>query len=306
MINVSPNGNTRFFSTSIMQTDDTLKDAINDQAMFFEFDVLLEKEGENGTYVEVKASNIDSLKKINNYVTYQDSLLDDQMIVTKSLADDFQLSIGDEVFIHINESQKTFNIVEIVEDDMLFTGHQVFIDKTEALPFFLNALSHKLARLNTALLTNIYNKVYVDIHENYEISEVISLFQSKEAYQSLTFEVTMDELAINQFIQRNITAFFMIILISIFAIAFVLKTTLEVYFHEKQQLYATIHILGGKKRFSMMIVIMEMIVFFIIAFLLAILFSQVIINFGLTYLSSNLIYHIEKTNIIYALLISFI
>ena len=306
IMSVSPNGNTRFFSTSVLQTDDQINEVINEKAMFFEFDVLLQASDQNRQYVHVKASHLDMLKKINRYVYYQDSLLDDEMIITESLALEMKLDVGNEVFIQVNEQQKTFKIVEVVKDDMLFDEMQIFIDKTEGLPFFLNALSPSLASLNPILLSNIYNKVYIDIHASYEINDVITILQSKEPYRLLTYNITVDDDAIQQFIQRNITAFFMIISISLFAIMFVLKTTLEVYFHEKKQLYATIHILGGKKRFSIGIVMMEMLIFFLISFLLAISLSQLIINFGLNYLASDMIYKISYIRILYALLISMV
>lgn len=306
IMSVSPNGNTRFFSTSVLQNDDQIKETINDQAMFFEFDVLLQTNNQHRQYVHVKASHLEMLKKINRYIYYQNDLLDDEMIITESLALDMSLVVGDEVFIQVNEQQKTFKIVEVVKDDMLFDGHQIFIDKSEGLPFFLNALSPSLASLNPALLTNIYNKVYIDINASYEINDVITILQSKEPYRLLSYNITIDDDAIQQFIQRNITAFFMIISISLFAIIFVLKTTLEVYFHEKKQLYATIHILGGKKRFSIGIVMMEMLIFFFISFLLAIALSQIIINFGLNYLASHMVYQISYMHILYALLISVI
>jgi hypothetical protein len=300
IMSVSPLGRTRFFSVSTLEADDQIDDAIYDKAMFFEFEVLLEKNNEVKNYVQVKASHIDTLKKISHHVTYQKDLLDDEMIITESLASSMDLNIGDEVFIDIKEQQKTFVVVDIIKDDMLFTGQQIFIDKTEGLPFFLSALSASLESLNPALLTNIYNKVYIDVDDAYDIEEVIQLIQSKVPYQLLTFNLTVDDDAVGQFIQRNMTAFFMIISISLFAIAFVLKTTLEVYFNEKKQLYATIHILGGKKRFSVMIVMMEMLIFFITSFLIAIFLAQQLINYGLNYLGSNLIYSIDQRHILYA------
>jgi hypothetical protein len=300
IMSVSPLGQTRFFSVSSFNADEQIQDAINKKAMFFEFDVLLQKTEDIKTYVHVKASNLDMLKSINEYVSYPSELLDDEMIITESLALAMDIKINDDVYIEVSNEQKTFVVVDIIKDDMLFSGEQIFIDKSEGLPFFLSALSPSLESLNPALLTNIYNRVYLDVKDSYDIDEVSLLIQSKESYRLLTYELTIDDEAINQFIQRNITAFFMIISISLFAIIFVLKTTLEVYFHEKKQLYATIHILGGKKRFSVAVVMMEMLIFFIIAFLIAVFLSQQIIYIGLNYLSSNLVYQMNQIHILYA------
>jgi len=300
IMSVSPLGQTRFFSVSRFNADEQIQDAINKKAMFFEFDVLLQKTEDIKTYVHVKASNLDMLKSINEYVSYPSELLDDEMIITESLALAMDIKINDDVYIEVSNEQKTFVVVDIIKDDMLFSGEQIFIDKSEGLPFFLSALSPSLESLNPALLTNIYNRVYLDVKDSYDIDEVSLLIQSKESYKLLTYELTIDDEAINQFIQRNITAFFMIISISLFAIIFVLKTTLEVYFHEKKQLYATIHILGGKKRFSVAVVMIEMLIFFIIAFLIAVFLSQQIIYIGLNYLSSNLVYQINQRHILYA------
>jgi len=300
IMSISPLGQTRFFSVSSLNSDESIHDAIDKKAMFFEFDVLLQKNEDVKTYVHVKASNLEMLKNINDYVSYPSELLDDEMIITESLALSMDIKMNDQVYIDISGEQKTFVVVDIVEDDMLFSGEQIFIDKTEGLPFFLSALSPSLESLNPALLTNIYNRVYLDIKDSYDIDEVSLLIQSKEPYRLLTFELTIDDEAIHQFIQRNITAFFMIISISLFAIIFVLKTTLEVYFHEKKQLYATIHILGGKKRFSVAIVTIEMLIFFILSFLIAVFLSQQIIYIGLNYLTSHLYYQIQQIHIIYA------
>ena len=306
IMSVSPLGQTRFFSVSSFNADEQIQDAINKKAMFFEFDVLLQKNDDIKTYVHVKASNLDMLKSINEYVSYPTELLDDEMIITESLALAMDIKINDDVYIEISNEQKTFVVVDIIKDDMLFSGEQIFIDKSEGLPFFLSALSSSLESLNPALLTNIYNRIYLDVKDSYDIDEVSLLIQSKEPYRLLTYELTIDDEAINQFIQRNITAFFMIISISLFAIIFVLKTTLEVYFHEKKQIYATIHILGGKKRFSVAVVMMEMLFFFIIAFLIAVFLTQQIIYIGLNYLSSNLVYQINQTHIFYAAILALI
>jgi putative ABC transport system permease protein len=304
-VSVSQTGNTRFFSISKLNMDTELVSMIEDQTMFFEFDVLLETSVEQ-TYVHVYASHIEEFNKISNHNQNVQSLEDDEMIVTSSFSMDHQLSINDKVIIYIKESQKTFTIVEIVEDGKLFSGDSVFIEKDEALPFFLTSLSPSLESLPSSLLKNMYNTIYIDIKEESSFEDVVLKLKSITGYENLDYDKTIDEDAIEQFVERNFSAFLMILTIVLIAVLFVLETTLLVYFNEKKSLFSTIHILGGRKKFSFSIVGIELFFLFIFSFILSIYLTKGVIVYGLKYLESTAIYDLSIEDVIISFLIGIV
>lgn len=306
IVDVSSSGETRFFSLTPLENSAELKEIIVDKAMFFEFDVLLETRLEERTYVHVFASSIEQFAKISNLTKVHEFTNGNEMIVTKSFAQTYDLEILDEVSLFAKETDKTFIIIDIVEDGKLFSEQSVFIDKKESLSFFLSSLSPSLAEFPPLLLANIYNTVYIDIGDSSGYDEVVTAFKNMTPYQNLEYTKTIDEKAVRNYVMRTSSTFSMILSVVLISILFVLQTTLLVHFNEKKLMFAQIHVLGGRKQFSFFLVFIEMMIFFFISFTLSIFITNLIINFGTQYLEVKLTYSLPLNHIWLSLLVSLI
>lgn len=301
VMNISSNGDSRFFSISQMNLNDDIDKMIKDKAVFFEFEVLLETNQSDRVYVHIFSSSKEDFSKISTYTNNEIELADNEMIVTKSFADTYGLKIDDEVSLFARLSEKTFIIKDIVEDGHLFIDNSIFIDKEESLSFFLSSLSPTLDGLPPVLLQNMYNFVYIDINPGYTYDDVSEALQDIAQYEKLSFTETINQNSINQAVSRNISIFSMMLSIVFISILFVLQTTLLVYFNEKKAIFSQIHVLGGKKQFSLSLVMIEMITFFIISFILSIWATNSILHYGINFLSINLVYNVKFSSLIYAL-----
>ncbi len=304
VVEVSSTGDARFFSTADFDEND-ISSIIKRYDAFFEFDILATTENDE-SYVHVYASNIDSLSYISNQDISQTSLLDHEVIVTKSYADDHQLQIGDEITLNASDSFKTFEIIDIIEDDFMFQGSSIFIDKQTSISFFLETLSPTLAGFPPSLLTHFYNRVYIELNDDITYDQAYEVFQNYLGYQSLNYIETYN---MNQILTdtNQMTALFDVVLIFVFfAIVLVLSTTLQVYFYEKKKMSGVIHVLGGKPRFSMSVMMTELITLSSLGFLAGWLLTQKLINFGFIYLESSQTYQLSRRDIGLSLLIFFI
>lgn len=306
IVDVSSSGETRFFSLTPLESSEELKEIITDKAMFFEFDVLLETRLEERTYVHVFASSVEQFAKISNLSKGHEFANGNEMIITKSFAKIYNLEILDEVSLFAKETEKSFIIIDIIEDGKLFSEQSVFIDKKESLSFFLSSLSPSLAELPPLLLANIYNTLYVDIGDASGYDNAVSAFKTIAPYRNLEYTKTIDEKAVHNFVTKTSSMFSMILSVVLISILFVLQTTLLVHFNEKKLLFAQIHILGGRKQFSFVLVFIEMMIFFFISFVSSIFVANRIINFGIKYLETNLAYTLSSSHIGLSLVVSLI
>ncbi len=302
VMNISSSGDARFFSISQMNLNDDVSQMIEDKAVFFEFDVLLETNQTDRVYVHVFSSSKEDLSKISTYANDEIDLADDEMIITKSFSETYGLNIDDSVSLFARETQKTFIIKDIIDDGHLFIENSIFIDKDESLLFFLSSLSPSLDSLPSSLLKNMYNFVYIDIKPEYSYDQLAQSLQDISQYEKLSFTQTIDQNAVDHFVSRNISIFSMMLSIVFVSILFVLQTTLLVYFNEKKVIFSQVHVLGGKKQFSLSLVLIEMFTFFMLSFVISIWVTNFILDFGINYLKINLVYDIQFVHLIYALI----
>ena len=305
VMTLSQTSDTRFFRTSAF-TRPEVDDIVKDYIPFFEVDVLLETENSDKLYVHVFSSTYENFKEISNASSSFTNLGDDEIIITESFADAYQIQVSDSIILYAGETTRTLFVFDIVEDGKLFSGESIFIEKDVALPFFLESISPSLADLPPSLLVNIHNKVYLDLEDDISHQEAISILKGVPDFSNLDYEVTIDQEAINQFVNRNVSVFLMVISMIVIAILLVMQTTLLVYFEDKKKNFGTIKILGGSHLFSLLVVGIEMLIYLLISFVLSIYLSNLIIGIGLDYLDSPITYSLPTFYILISLSIIFL
>ncbi|MFA6800586.1 MAG: hypothetical protein WCR19_00600, partial [Acholeplasmataceae bacterium] len=297
ILEVSNQSDSRFFSISHF-TDQEISQMIDDYDAFFEFDVLI-THNQDKNYVHVFASDIASLKNISgaNQIDIE-SLNSNEVIITKSYAQNNNLSISDTISIQASDTSKTFIIVDIIEDAHQFTGQSIFIDKNTSLSFFLESLSPLLASFPQTLLNRLYNRVYINLNSEYTYDAAADVFKTVDAYKALSYVETYNMAEINTNVDQATALFDVVIIFVFMAIVLVLETTLIVYFNDKKKMSGIIQILGGKKTFSLSVMLIELFIFELMALIFGKIFTNLIIKKGLTFLGSSRIYQLSQTQII--------
>ena len=293
------NGNLRYFSITQLNTYDQLDEIIDDYIPFFEIDTLVGVGTTNKIYVKVMASTLEQFKKVSNSVHYASlNLPSDSVIITESMSKTYDLSIGDSVTVYVGDTNHVYQIVDIIIDGGLFQDNTLFMNKNENLSLFLSALNPVLGALPPNILANIYNQVYFEVKDQVLITEAIHQIESISPYDTLSFEESIDLPAINQLINRSVSVFDLIIVFVFLAIILVMQTTFMLYFDEKKRTFAVIELLGGRKKFSYSIILIEVLFFILISAPLSLLFSNSVISVGLNFIGSSSAYQLSTSSIL--------
>ena len=299
---VTLNSNLRFFSIRPLADTSDLDTVIEDYAPFFEMDTLVQI---NGTkqYVKTMSSTLDNFVKVSNPIHYENSILDnDEVIVTQSLADTYQLNNGDAITLYLGDLTKDYFIVDIVEDGGLFLDETIYLNKDGSLSFFLTALNPSLASLNPVFLTNFYNQVYFETKDGITNTEAMTFVSSITQFSNLKFQLSIDEQAVDQEIRRNVSFFNLIVVIVFLVILLVMQTTFMLYFEEKKKGFAVIDLLGGSHLFSYGVVLLEILIFFTLSLFASVFITNAIIKNGMRFVGSPATYQLEFSTIFWCAL----
>jgi len=301
---VTLNSNLRFFSIRALNDADDLDLYIEDYVPFFEMDTLVEINGEK-QYVKTMSSSLDQLAKVSNPIHYaQATLTETEVIITQSLANQYNLQLGETLSLYLGNATKDYTIVDIVDDGGLFQGDTIFLNKAGSLSFFLSALNPSLSSLNPALLVNIYNQVYFDVNSDTTYNQAMSFVSGIQEFSNLKMQLAIDTDAVDQQIRRNVAFFDLIIVLVFLVILLVMQTTFLLYFNEKKKGFAIVNLLGGTNRFAYSTVLIEIMIFFIISLLSSIFIANTVMQKGLTYVGSNATYSLELSTILKTMLIT--
>lgn len=294
VLEVSSQGSSRFFSISDFDDPD-ISNQMDAYYPFFEFDVLSSVDFDM-SYVHIYASDMASFKHIASEIhTDLETLGDNQIIITKSYADTYDLNIDDQILLHASDTNKSFTIIDIIDDAYLFSGPSVFVEKQTAMSFFLESLSPTLASFPPALLTNLYNRVYIDLNNQTSYLQAKDIFENVSSYELLNYVETYNMMQINIDVNRMVALFDVVIVIVFAAIILVLETTLVVYFYDKKKMSSTISVLGGRKNFSISVLLVEICVLLLSSIYIGIILTNLIIKAGFTYLESFRTYQLTTT-----------
>ncbi|MBE0700311.1 MAG: hypothetical protein IH571_01360, partial [Acholeplasmataceae bacterium] len=301
----SPNSNTRYFTIRDYEESEVMGNLIEDYVPFFEISTLVQVNPNVKTYVNTMASSLSQLRKVSNEIAYVgESLQANQVMVTKSFAKTYSLSEGDELTLHVGEASSAYQIVELVEDGGLFQGRTIFLNKASSLSLFLVALNPAFGAIPPNILVNFYNTVYFDLKDGVSFDEAASALESIPAYNTLTIEESINRVATDQLIQRNVAIFNVVIFVILFAVFLVMQTTFMVFFDEKRKSFAVIDMLGGRRSFSFFVVLIEMMLFFVLSVFLSVIIANFIISYGLVFIESTFTYHLSFLQILSSSLIS--
>lgn len=292
-IHVNKASDTRFFSITPLNNE-TIETMTDHMYPFFEFDVLVHVSEQDQGYVHLYASSLNDLTAIVGQDQINSSTIaDNEVIITQSYADHHELVMGDSLTLTANNTTKVFVVIEIIADQQLFTDDSIFIDKEASLHFFLNALDPNLANLPSILLKNFYNVIYVDISDVTQFDDAVSAFKAQSGFENLTYDQTINPIQVNDRVNRNTALFSGLLSFIIVSILLILYSTLHVVLHDRRKQMTLIHTLGGRHEYTYFIISAELVLEFVVAFIAAIFMTNLMITFGMNYLSSPIIYQLS-------------
>lgn len=300
-LSVNENSQMRYFSIRHFNENYEVQELFSDVLPFFEIQTLVGF-NDKKIYVTAMASSIDSFKKTTGIVNYSKELAENEVIITESLARKYQLNINESLILYVGESYKSFEIVEIVIDDGLFTGNKIYLNKEYCISFFLSALNPTLGNLKPIFFKNLYNRIYFEVNDEVDIEFAKEQVLNIDDFKSLEITNVLDYENL-KLIDRNITIFLIIISFIFLAIFSVMQTTFQIVFEEKRKTFSIIALLGGTKLFSFVIIIIEIAIVFIFSFLISIKLANFIINQGLIHVGINATYNIKSSAILSSALI---
>lgn len=286
MVNVGQTGNSRFFTIRPFNESLERDQYVRDYAAFFTMDVLLKHEDQS-IYVKSMSSDIDQLSKVTTVPDTLAELLDDEIVMTQSLAEILNVNIGDTISLSLANDLKTYTIQEILADEGLFQDNTVFLNKAGSLTFFLTALDPALGALPSFALTNLYNELYLNLEDDITLGQVETWMRSLNGYDALSIEETINLQEISDQINRSFSVFMVITFMVIFAILLVLETSLKVYFNDSKKVMGIIHILGGKPSLSYRMVVYEFSLYIAFSLLLGRFLAKGIIQYGLYFVGGR-------------------
>ncbi|MCF7930555.1 MAG: hypothetical protein K9L02_03485 [Acholeplasmataceae bacterium] len=299
---ITLNSDLRFFSIRPLTESTDLNTVVDDYAPFFEMDTLVEINGVK-QYVKTMASTLDNFVKVSNPIHYSNPTLDDdEVIITESLADTYQLNRGDFITLYLGTATRDYLIVDIVADGGLFLNETIYLNKDGSLSFFLTALNPSLASLNPIFLTQFYNQVYFEVKEGVTDLQAISFLQSITQFSNLNFQVSIDHQAVDQQIRRNVSFFNLIVVIVFLVILLVMQTTFMLYFEEKKKGFAVIDLLGGSHLFSYGVVMLEILIFFTLSIIASVFIANSVIDNGMKFVGSSATYQLDFMTVFWSAL----
>jgi putative ABC transport system permease protein len=157
--------------------------------------------------------------------------------------------------------------------------------------------------INPNFTKKIYNVIYFSLKDNSNSSALKSEIKSINDYQNLVIKDTYHYDRINDLTNRVVALLFLTFIFILLAILFVLQSTLQTVFMERKAQVGVIRILGGSEKFSFFVILSELLLFILTAFLSGLFLTNLIVKKGLESVGSTLNYHIDQEAILFSLII---
>ena len=294
------NTNARFFSiTQLIQYKNTHED-IKSYVPFFETQMLISANNQE-SYVKLFAGELSYLRVLVDKLDYVHLTLGpSDVMVTKSFAEQNELSINQSIELWIGSQTKTYQIVEIIPDQSLFREHSIFVGKTSIIRAIITEIDPSYNAYPDQVFINLYNKVYLETRDS---ESVISNLKQISSYQELLIQESINYEAINQLVNKNTIVFELMISIIMVSIILVMITTFKLYFDSKRFEEAILSILGYRKNKIIRLTLLELFIFIVIGFTISLFLTSAFMRYALLSLASQYKYSLGFKECLLALLV---
>jgi len=231
--------------------------------------------GGKSSYVNVLSS---SQIELRNVTLIEIGLIGaGDMVVTESYAEKNGLTVGDQVKLSIADQTLDYLIIAIVEEKGIFSGDTVFVLK-ERITQTMFGFSG---------LSNLGNKVYFDVGDEYEIQTVIDILKLSPTYQDNEFIRTLDLDKIERQATFNASIFIGLGLMAVIALVLVLQSIFPLIYKDLAKSSGVVQTLGGKSSFVFHVWMIEVALILVTALPAGVLLSWFVFNQGLQVVGIN-------------------
>lgn len=124
-------------------------------------------------------------------------------------------------------------------------------------------------------------------------------------YPQQIVKATVNQQYIEDTVVKYGSLIFLIMTLILFIVLLLLQSTFSLVFEDRKQQIAVIDILGGRKSFTLLSLLVEFLMYYLPSFFISIFLTNVVINTGLKYIGTNISYQLHINNIITGLCLSF-
>lgn len=293
-LTVDQSAQSRFFSIQALKNHTASHATEFDYIAFFETQILL-KHNEEFVYANLFASDLPTLKEVVKTAYVHDNLLNDEMIISLSLSQDYGIALNDTVTVLVGSTEKMYKVVSIETDQKFFKQQAVFVSKDSLIRLLITEINPSLSALPSSVLANLYNSVYIrPLSEDKAAIEVIKLLPG---YQNLLLEPTINYETISQMIDRNVALFELMMSLVTVAIIGVLYVVFLI--HYKSVLYrnTVLTTLGASKRLIRSLGFSEWTLFIGLSLFFGLMAANGFLNWTLNQFSNGLWINIPLSDI---------
>lgn len=197
-------------------------------------------------------------------------LLENQVIITRSLADKYGLDIGSSFNFSIFTTEFDYTVGDIFEDRNQFSGDAFYIDK-----------SIIMESLYGFSLDNLGNVVYIDCVNENSISDLHSRLTVDSEYDDYNIAKTIDWDYIDTRANDLVSMFLAVGLIIILAIFLVLDSLIPNVSKDIPKQLGVVRTLGGTKSFVWHVYLYQWIIYIVVSFVIGSILSVFVYNMAL-------------------------
>ena len=234
--------------------------------VFFNLFVLVETE--DTFYTELMSSSKADMERLID-VDIQ-SIGTEEVIITKSLAKEHNLSQNSQLIIKMLGTEYSYTVVQIIDDNGLFAGDKIFVDKNTLIADFYGVSG----------LDNLGNTIYVDVIDIANIDNVFERIINDDNYDNYLIEKTINEELNASKALYNSTIMIGIVSLILVTLMMVIHSLFPLLERKLSKQYALIRILGGDNRFVFWIWIFEIAILTVAASIVGSILAIIVMNFS--------------------------
>ena len=238
----------------------------NDSLAFFNLNLLTETNEDK--YYSMMFSSLDY--EFERFVDQDVNTLSNEVIITDTFANTYNLKKGDNFIFYILENTFTYSVGEIFPDTGIFKGLSFYVDKETLLENVYGLSS----------LSNFGNTIYLDIKDDYDISNIINFLESSQEYKGYHIFPAVNWEYINSRTMDNISMFLSLGVIVLLAILMVLDSLFPIVNKDMKKNLGIINTLGGKSKIIYHVSIIQWMIYILISLVIGLILSVFVINYG--------------------------
>lgn len=236
---------------------------INYALSFFNIQVLTEKD-DQVFYSQLLSSLPHEFEIL---IDKEISIRADEAIISKSLAEEKNLNVGDSFSFYVLDDLYEYKVTEIIEDYGLFSGRAFFVDKS--------VLMEKI--YGVSYLNNFGNAVYINT-EN--IETVYNKLRIDDNYQDYGIRLVVDENQINSLINEYISIISLAGILVLLSLIIVLNSLFLIVLKDIFQEVGVFDTLGDRKKMGYRVCFFQWLISIIISFLIGLILAHVVVYIG--------------------------